>query len=272
MKNFKYYLWLIACSLAFVSCQKVVDIEVNTSSSQIVIEGNLSNIRSTQYVKISRSVAYTSTNVYPPVSGADVRVTDNLGNSWKFNESTFAGMYSFGPLRGQPGRTYTLNVVVEGKTYTGTSVMPDVVPVDSLTLSTITFGSTTRKLVAINFTDPRGVQNNYRYILRINGRQNNRIYVDDDRLTDGNLIKEELFPGNDEEEEENDDLKTGDRAEVEVQNIDKKVFNYWFSLRQQSRGGPGGGTTPGNPPSNLSNNALGYFSAHTYQLYAIDIP
>jgi hypothetical protein len=271
MRNFKHYLWFIAVALAFASCQKVVDIEVNTSSSQLVIEGNITNLRDNQYIKISRSVAYTSTNVYPAVSGADVRVTDNQGGSWKFNESA-PGLYSFGPLRGQSGRTYNLSVTVDGQTYKASSVMPALVKVDSLSLSQVTFGSTTRKLVAINFTDPRGVANQYRYILRINGKQSNRIYAEDDRLTDGNIIKEELFPAGNDDDDDEEELKSGDKAEVEIQDIDKNNFNFWFTLRQQRRGGPGGGTTPGNPPSNLSNNALGYFSAHTYQSLEITIP
>jgi hypothetical protein len=270
MKNFKEYLLLLACSLAFISCQKVIDIDVNTSPSQLVIEGNISNIRDVQIVKISRSVAYTNTNTYPAVSGATVKVADNAGNSWTFNE-TAPGTYSSAPLRGQTGRTYTLTVSVDGKSYTGASVMPPPVKVDSLTLTTITFGSTTRKLVAVNFTDPRGVENQYRYIMHINGKQSNRIYVDDDRLTDGNVIKEELYPDTNDDDDD-DDLKSGDKVDVEVQNIDKNIFNYWFSLRQQRRGGPGGGVTPGNPTSNLSNGALGYFSAHTFQLYNIEIP
>lgn len=270
MKNFNIYLWLALCCLGFSSCQKVIDIEVNTSSSQIVIEGNITNLRETQYVKITRSVDYTEKNVYPAVTGADVRVTDNMGNNWKFNE-TQAGVYAFGPVRGQTGRTYTLTVKLNDNTYTGNSVMPAPVLVDSLSLSKVTFGSSERKLVAVHFTDPKGIPNQYRYILRINGKQSNRIYADDDRLTDGNKIMEELYPQSNDDDDE-DELKTGDVAAVEIQCIDRYIFNYWYTLRQQRRGGPGGGTTPGNPPSNLSNNALGYFSAHTYQSLEITIP
>jgi len=269
MKNFKLYFAIIICCLAFASCQKVIDIEVNSSTSQLVIEGNITNIRSTQYVTISRSVAYTEQNIYPAVSGADVRVTDNLGNSYKFSE-TQPGQYAFGPLRGQSGRTYTLTVKADNNTYTATSTMPAAVNVDSLSLSKVTFGSSERKLIAVNYTDPKSIANQYRYILKINGKTTNRIYVEDDRLTDGNVIKEDLYPYDDDDDTE--DLKTGDLASVEIQCIDKNVFNYWYTLRSQRRGGPGGGTTPGNPPSNLSNNALGYFSAHTYQVLDIVLP
>lgn len=270
MKNFKgLCIIVILGSLAFTSCQKVIDIDVNSSSAQLVIEGNITNIRGTQVISISRSVAYTQQNIYPAVSGADVRVTDNVGNNYKFNE-TQPGQYTFGGMRGQTGRTYTLTVKVDNNTYTAASVMPAPVQVDSLSLSKVTFGSSERKLITVNFTDPKGIVNQYRYVLRVNGKTANRIYVEDDRLTDGNLIKEDLYPYDNNDETE--DLKSGDHASVEFQCIDKPIFNYWYTLRSQRRAGPNGGTTPGNPPSNISNNALGYFSAHTYQTLDIVIP
>lgn len=267
------YLLCLASTLSglLTSCQKVINIDVNTSPSQLVIEGNITNIRETQFIKISRSVAYTATNVYPAVSGATVQVSDNVGNTYRFNETaTGSGLYSFGPLRGVSGRTYTMRITVDGQTYTATSVMPTPVRTDSLTLSKITFGSNSRTIVSVNFTDPRNVANQYRFIQYINGKQVNRIYVIDDRLTDGNRIKQDLYF--DDDDFETDKLVSGDVARVEIQCIDKPVFTYFFTFRQQSRGGPGGGTTPGNPPSNIDNGALGYFSAHTFQTIEIKIP
>jgi len=271
MKNFKRYIGFLAMVFAAISCQKVIDIEVNTSPSQLVIEGNITNVREPQVIKISRSVNYTSTNVYPAVSGATITVRDNLGTTWRFNETTTPGTYRSSSMNGNAGRTYTLSVNVDNNTYTAASTMPSPVRADSITLTDVTFGGTTRKMVAVHYTDPKNVANQYRYILRVNGRPTNRIYVFDDRLKDGNQSKDELYPGNDDDDDKNQ-LKSGDVAEVEIQNIDKNVFNYWFTLRQQSRGGPGGATTPGNPPSNISNNALGYFSAHTFQTISITVP
>ena len=268
-----FYLFSLAVALAgvFTSCQKVIDIDVNTSASQLVIEGNITNIRETQFIKISRSVAYSASNVYPAVSGATVQVSDNVGNTYRFNETAAgSGLYSFGPLRGVSGRTYTLRATIDGQVYTATSVLPNPVRTDSLTLSKITFGSNSRNIVSVNFNDPKNVANQYRFIQYINGKQVNRIYVIDDRLTDGNRIKQDLYF--DDDDFETDKLETGDVARVEIQCIDKPVFTYFFTFRQKSRGGPGGGTTPGNPPSNINNGALGYFSAHTYQTIEIKIP
>lgn len=270
MKRLYYFLPLLAIAFAFASCEKVIDIQVNTSPSQIVIEGNVTNTREQQTVKITRSVDYKNTNVYPTVSGAVVKLTDNAGGSWNFSEVS-PGIYRSSVMMGRSGRTYTLNVSVDNKTYTAASTMPVQVRADSITLTDVTFGSRTRKMTAVHYTDPKGVANQYRYLLRINGQQTNRIYVFDDRLKDGNISKDELYPDPD-DDDSSKDLKSGDVAEVEIQNIDKAVFNYWFTLRQQSRGGPGGATTPGNPPSNFNNGALGYFSAHTYQSISITVP
>lgn len=270
MKKLYYLITLTAIALGFTSCEKVVDIQVNASPSQLVIEANVTNMREQQTVKISRSVDYKSTNVYPTVSGAVVRLTDNAGGSWNFSEVS-PGIYRSAAMMGRAGRIYTLSVNTDNNTYTAVSTMPTQVRADSISLTDVTFGSRTRKMIAVHYTDPKGVANQYRYLLRINGLQNNRIYVFDDRLKDGNISKDELYPDPD-DDDSGKDLKSGDIAEVEIQNIDKNIFNYWYTLRQQSRGGPGGATTPGNPPSNFNNGALGYFSAHTYQAISITVP
>lgn len=268
-----YHLFtVLAAVLALSACQKVIDVKVNTSPSQMVIEGNITNLRELQVIKLSRSVAYTQTNTYPAVTGAKVVVTDNLGTTWTFTETT-PGTYTFGPVRGQVNRTYTLSVNTDNATYTAASTMPATVKVDSLSLASITFGGKTRRHVAVHYNDPRGIANQYRYVLFVNGRQTKSIFVADDRLTDGNVIKDELFPvGADDSDEDEQDLKSGDEAVVVAQDIDRNVFNYFYAIRQQKRGGPGGGVTPGNPPSNISNNALGYFSAHTYQSLKLVVP
>ena len=61
--------------------------------------------------------------------------------------------------------------------------------------------------------------------------------------------------------------KVGDTITVEMNCIDDKIYTYFSALLQLSGGGgPGGGITPTNPPSNISNGALGYFSAHTVRV------
>ncbi len=246
-------------AIGLISCEKVLDVKLDTSPSQIVIEGSITNIRGTQAISITRSVAYTESNKYPPVTGANVTVSDNAGSSWNFTE-TQPGIYTFGSLRGLPGRTYTLQVTANNSVYTASSTMPSQVNMDSIAFRTFVFGGKAKKQVQVFYLDPSGRHNQYRFVAKRNGVLIKQIFTDNDRFTNGRYVSNVLF-------NDGDDLVAGDVVHVEMQCIDEPVYTYWFSLASQSQNGPGGGVAPNNPPSNISNNALGYFSAHTSQTF-----
>lgn len=260
LKQVKYLSLLIAISFVMSSCEKVIDVKLNTSANQLVIEGNITNQLGQQTIKINQSVPYTESNTYPPVKGAVVNVTDDNGSSWVFAESS-PGSYTFGPLKGEPGRTYTLKVNISNSLYTASSTMPDSVVIESLDVKVFAFGSEKQKQTQVHYKDPAGVANQYRFVLNVNGNLSKRVYAENDRFTDGNDVPSVLFYAG--KNDDDNELKTGDHVGVEMQCIDKNVFTYWNTLSQQTQNGPGGGVTPGNPPSNISGNVLGYFSAHT---------
>jgi len=251
------YLFLAAIILLAVSsCQKVINLNLNNAATQIVIEGNITNLRGTQVVTISQSVPFGNTNTFPPISGAAVTISDGKGNTYKLTESTTTpGTYTIGNLSGKTGLTYTLTVVANGVTYTGSSTMPAPVMYGPLTYAPDTFKSGSQ-LITVNFQDPANVPNQYRFVLYVNSVQAKTIYVSNDEFTDGGFVDINLY-------QNTFTIVKGDTVIVEEQGIDKNIFLYWYSLSQQQDNGSGGGTTPSNPPSNLSNNALGYFSAHT---------
>jgi hypothetical protein len=114
-----------------------------------------------------------------------------------------------------------------------------------------------RRTINIFLNDPPGVKNYYRYTLSINDERSKSVFVYDDSFNDGRKVVRELFDF---------DLNAmpGDKIEVQMQCISAAVFRYWQGVEQnESRGGAS--TTPANPVSNISNGALGYFSAHTKQ-------
>jgi hypothetical protein len=259
LKRFIYPAFFLLTMLLVTSCEDVIDVDLKTSPNQIVIEGNITDENIAQTVKISQSVPYTDNNTYPPVAGAKVVVTDNAGHTFPFTE-TQPGIYTSKTLKGQYGHTYNLSVVANSTTYTAASTMPNPVLIDSLSIKVITFGGDDRKIVQVHYKDPVDVVNQYRFVMDVNGIITKRIYANNDRLTNGNSVTELLFYQTD---EDNKELVKGDKVQVQIQCIDKDIFTYWNTLMQQTQNGPGGGVTPGNPPSNISNNALGYFSAHT---------
>lgn len=260
LKQIKYISLLLAGSIALSACEKVIDVKLDNAESQLVIEGNITDQPGQQVVKISKSVPYTENNTYPPLSGAAVTVTDDNGHSWTFSEAT-PGMYTFPAMKGETGRIYTLKATINNVVYTATSVMPASVGIDFLDVKVFNFGGDDQKQAQVHYKDPAGIANQYRFVMKVNGTQSKQVYAENDRLTDGNEVPSVLFfTGNNDDQ---DQLKTGDVVDIEMQSIDKNIFLYWYTLSQQSSNGPAGSATPGNPPSNINNKALGYFSAHT---------
>jgi hypothetical protein len=87
-----------------------------------------------------------------------------------------------------------------------------------------------------------------------------------DNLINGNVNQRPLNSNSD-----SLTVKLNDWVSVEMQSISSPTYLYYYSLRQVSGAGPGGGTTPANPPSNIVGGALGIFSAHTVQRKQIQI-
>lgn len=248
MKNsIKFY--IIVLLFAVTSCEKVINVDLTNAESRIVIEGMINDSGDPATVIISKSIPFSHLNNYPPVTGAVVKITDNAGNNFTLTEGA-AGVYSNATLIGVPDRTYTLHVVASGQTYSSVCKMPQPVNLDSLFQDTIIFNKSITFVSAL-FVDPVGFGNYYQVIETINGKRVNTIYVLDDSFQDGGKINNQFI---DEEAE----IKKNDTVQIEMRCIDKNVYRYIKGLQDLQFGG----TVPANPESNISNNALGYFSAH----------
>jgi Domain of unknown function (DUF4249) len=258
MKSLKIYLMFAVLVLGASSCQKVIDLHLGNVSGLLVIEGNVTNAPGTQTVLLSQNVAFTSTNTYPPVTGASVSVTDSLGNNYPFTEGP-AGTYTNNVLVGKPGNSYSITVATGGKTYQAASTMPPAVVLDSLTSDNDVFSKgDNKKEILVHYQDPADVVNYYRFVMFVNSVQVKSVFAYNDQFIDGRYVNLSL--------PENDiDIYPGDTVSVEMQCIDKPVYTYWYTLMQQQQNGPGGGVTPSNPPTNITPATLGYFSAHTTQ-------
>jgi hypothetical protein len=254
----KYYTGLLIVLMLATSCKKVIDLDLRNQSGELVIEANFTNVIDTQVVKLSRNVPFTATNTYPPVTGASVTMDNHHGRIITFTEGP-AGFYSVSPLGGTYGRTYTLSVAAGGKTYTADSTMPEVVALDSISAKPSIFDSGKgQKTVTAYFQDPGEAVNQYRFVMYVNHVQVKTIFTFNDEFVNGKYVSLDL--------QENDiDIYASDTVTVEMQCIDKPVYNYWFTLSQQQGDNPGGAVAPSNPPTNFTPAALGYFSAHTTQ-------
>src|SRR6202020_235121 len=99
MKKFKFLATFTILLATLLGCTKVIDLKLGNDSGKLVIEGNITNLDSPHYIKLSRNVPFTSTNTYPAVTGATVVVTDDKNNTYTFTEGP-AGTYSSPAFQG----------------------------------------------------------------------------------------------------------------------------------------------------------------------------
>lgn len=259
----KYYTSLLLVAVVILSCKKVIKLDMGNDSGKLVIEGNITDEPGPQFVKLSRNVPFTSTNTYPPVTGATVTIYDSTTNRYFDMTEGPAGTYSVGKGLGIYGHTYSMTVNAGGHTYTARSVMPQFVGMDSIvTSNNILDKNDNKRMMTVYFNDPAGVKNQYRFIMYVNNVQVNTIFAFDDQFIDGKHVTLDL-------QQNEKDIYPGDTVRVEMQNIDRPIYTYWFTLEQQQGNNPGGAVAPSNPPTNITPATLGYFSAHTTQSISI---
>ena len=138
--------------------------------------------------------------------------------------------------------------------------MPFPVVPDSVGFKKLSFFGNANIYPTVYYKDPLSVQNQYRYLLKINNKPQADI-VFEDRFNDGNAVSDVIIY-------DGDDIKSGDIINIEMQCIDRNVFKYYFAISQiGGNGGPP--VAPANPDSNISNGALGIFSAYTKSMISI---
>jgi hypothetical protein len=251
----------------FASCTEIVDVNINTVEQQIVVEANI-GLDERAAVHLSRTIKIDNTGVFPGVRAAKIKITDSRGNSEILteSESLYPGNYTSMNMKGRKGETYRLEILVDNKTISSLSSIPTSVPIDSFKVSKSIYpggGPSTSPTVPadffeikIKFTDPPQEKNYYHILLYVNDVPQSGNYIYDDRLTNGSQMEGFLLIYN-------PLMKSGDKIQVEMRCVDKSVYDYFSSLK--SSGGPGGGSSPSNPITNLNGSLLGYFSAHTVE-------
>lgn len=254
MRIFVKYNILFLLLLVSSACEDVIEIDLKNVTPQVVIEGTITLQPGPYQVKISKTTDYFKPSVYPPVQGAVVQITDDLGVGELLIE-TEPGTYESTTLLGDTGKIYTLSVVVDGKEYTASSAMQKVVPVDSLKTEYLPGGGFREGGYFIHcfFTDPPEKGNNYRLIAYVNGVRDETLYLVDDTFVNGRVVDYFLFFAS---------YQIGDTAVVELQSLDLGVFDYLNTLNDiVSNQGGNNPANPANPNTNIKGGALGYFGA-----------
>jgi hypothetical protein len=255
---------LICCGVVFNACQKVVQLDLRTAPPVYVIEGNITDQPGPYQVQITQTTGFYATNTFPGVDGALVTVSDGAGHSEMLTDNG-GGIYSTASLQGVQGQTYSLHVVIGHDSFAAVSTMPYRVNLDSVYIAPVLNGGKTVLAAMPVFVNPNGPGIAYYFFNQtIDGYLDKSLYYWSSKFSAGQVNSFNL-----ERSSQDSTLHAGDTVTVEMQCIDETMFTYWQSLDQAATGA--GTNEAGNPVTNLSGGALGYFSAHTSQFKGVRV-
>ena len=240
------------------ACTKVINVNLNDAAPQIVVEGIITNAPGPYQVQITKTVSFDASNSFPPVSGAIVKITDNGGIIQDVLTETSPGIYTTHTIQGIPGHTYQLNITIGTQTYSASSTMPQPVILDSISFQHTTRVNRIDISTVPNYKDPLNIKNYYSFEQFVNSRKLKFTSVFDDRLSDGRYINVALRT-------DSSYINIGDTVLLKMNCIDKATYDYFYTFAQVAGNNNFQSASPSNPVSNISNNALGYFTAYTTQ-------
>lgn len=240
----------------FVSCEKVIDIDLNDANPQLVVEAELFSGTKDFTVKLSKTSSFFKVEEQEFVADAIVQLIKE-GSEPVTLDYLNKGIYIIKDYVAEEDKMYTLSIDLNGVNYTSTTKMPAKVIVDSLTteFNPGMFGSEDGYLVFMHYQDDPDVPNYYRALFDLNGepqRSSRDIYILDDNFTNGSNITIPLFIRT---------FQEGDTIDLSFLSLDDKSYNYFLTLNSIIGNGQPS-AAPANPNSNFTNNALGYFAIY----------
>ncbi|MGA1977999.1 MAG: DUF4249 domain-containing protein [Bacteroidales bacterium] len=269
-----YLLMALAVFSGLTSCQKVISLDLNSASPQLVVEANVLDLPGPYFVKLTKTVNFTDITEIPAVTDAVVTISDSSGTRDTLAEMP-EGIYQTSTISGIPGHEYKLTINTGGQVYESVSSMPYPVGFASLYVKSETeaqnpfrgnTGQNINYVVYYQINDPAQYKNFYRFVIFHNNRNINSRRVFSDQYNNGKIIEDQLTL------RDTVDFNPGDTIRIELQNIDEGTYDFYRTLREGTSGMSFLSASPSNPISNVSNNALGYFSAYSVNEGMVVIP
>lgn len=288
--NIKQILFALVGLGTLVSCTETIDnFELGSSDGYVIIEGSITNELKQHEVRITRSVGYLSADTVTDVADAAVSISDDKGNTYPLTY-TQRGVYKTAMIQGEIGATYTLEANLGGEIYTGVEVIKRVPPIDSIYYSSqkgghlkIQSGRPGTKEpdtdkdhlhILIYTSEPAGKGDYYYWNVYLNNKMltdtlGQTLYVDD-QFVDGTDFL--VFEYDERDEYNAIHAEVGDTVRIETRAITKGYYDHIFGvlLETSFSGSPFGGE-PANIKNNLSNGAMGYFSAEAVAPYSFEV-
>lgn len=270
MKYYKVFFLLLMVSVAVISCTEKIDVQLDDSFTQLVVDGAITTDTLAHTVRLSKTSSYFYNQPSQPVTGAQVSITDGL-QTFELSED-LPGIYSTdASVHGVAGHIYTLNIKLESQIgnhteYTASSTLYPVATLDSISL--LFHPEWSREgiwEVKCYVLEPPTVDF-YRFLI---SRNENLVtdslkewFVTDDKFLNGNYTNG-IGIGFIDQGSDNG-LQQGDTVTVEVNNIGKGYYNFVVEAQTELFGSnPLFSGPPANVKGNVNNGAIGYFAAYS---------
>jgi len=251
MKKRTIYFSLLVLLIAGNACEKIIDLDINESNPQLVVEANIESGKVCR-VKLSKTKSLFEEEATTYINNAVVRLKSSAGE-----EETLSleenGLYTSSAITGTETLSYNLSIESEGEIYEATTTIPAKVALDTIEFQKVVTPMRTMFMTVAKFTDPAEFNNYYKvnfYIKDTTWKKVPSINVENDQLSNGAEIGA-MGTGM--------DIETGDSVLVELLSIDQQIYDYFYTLDDVIGSGMMGSSAPYNPTSNISNGALGYF-------------
>ncbi len=266
--------FLLLLSLLLFSCVERIDIRLDETYTRLVVDGAIATDGSARTVTLTRSADYFYNQPAPPVTGAEVWLTDGL---------TYYPLSEMDP--GQPGvyfadssfsavtgHTYNLNIrlkeAINGETeYSATSSTMKVARLDSITFEfQPDWGKSGFWLIKIYAQEPADEVNHYllRYyrngILKTDSIQ--KYVTSDDRYFNGSYIRNmTVFYIDNERTWET--LRPGDTVTVVMSGITRAYYDFIQQVQISGFNIPFFTGPPANVTGNIDKGGVGFFTSYT---------
>jgi hypothetical protein len=239
----------IAAIAIFSSCEKDINMDMPAYTPSVVVEGFIVNdmapvvvlTHNVPYVAEAGKDLYEKSFIHGAVITIDVpgKATDTLSEISQTNPKTGlkSAFYTSLKIKGEVGKSYTLRVITEGKTYSAIATIPEPVKIAEIWYEKHPEAANDSfKTVWVRILDPVGT-NYYRYTSEVNRQHGTQpdISTVSDKGFDGKEYKKAIDSGLKNEEQDlhggvSGYFSIGDTITVKWANAEKSYYDAWATI------------------------------------------
>ncbi len=286
---------MIALPFLFTACEEELDYHLNTNENKrLVVEGSITNHPNREdTVRLSWTTDYFSEEKSTWINDALVRVYDDQGES-QILKNTGKGRYitNRDSMAIGPGKTYHLSVEYQGETYDASDEMHSIVEIDSIKWYYQYYKLADDTFYQFSYYGPESPEqgNNYMWLVYLNNNLatdtlREVLFQEDDAVNGQYINGIDLYWFFDETVKryarEKKQISADStvyfypdtiQARMEMFSISENYLGFLYSAMAETAWNTGlFSAPPANVPSNVSNNALGYFYAAAVTDYEFTI-